>query len=158
MFLPVDLWSWYFVYCRKIGFVDIDLAEYAGAGPSTQRYILQVIQKAETLFRLGKNIFFRLSFIRGLNLIPGTIVRIGSCYVRHWPLKKSSSAYYLLKVPTFSSFFKDKKSKRSHKTVCLMIEWSGSTHLTSGSGSGRPKNLWIRIRIRIRNIGWRGMD
>lgn len=26
---------------RKIGFVDLDLAEYAGAGPSTQRYILQ---------------------------------------------------------------------------------------------------------------------
>ena len=29
---------------RKIGFVDVDLAEYAGAGPSTQRYILQVIR------------------------------------------------------------------------------------------------------------------
>ncbi len=27
---------------RKIGFVDVDMAEYAGAGPSTQRYILQV--------------------------------------------------------------------------------------------------------------------
>ena len=26
----------------QIGFVDLDLAEYAGAGPSTQRYILQV--------------------------------------------------------------------------------------------------------------------
>jgi len=26
---------------RKIGFVDLDLAEYAGAGPSIQRYILQ---------------------------------------------------------------------------------------------------------------------
>ena len=25
----------------KIGFVDIDLAEYAGTGPCTQRYILQ---------------------------------------------------------------------------------------------------------------------
>ncbi len=31
-----------------------------------------------------------------------------------------------------------------------MIEGSGSIHLTSGSGSGRPKNMWIR-RIRIRN-------
>ena len=27
---------------HQIGFVDLDLAEYAGAGPSTQRYILQV--------------------------------------------------------------------------------------------------------------------
>jgi hypothetical protein len=26
---------------RKIGFTDINLAEYAGGGPSTQRYILQ---------------------------------------------------------------------------------------------------------------------
>ena len=26
---------------RKLGFTDINLAEYAGAGPSTQRYILQ---------------------------------------------------------------------------------------------------------------------
>jgi hypothetical protein len=54
---------------------------------------------------------------------------------------------------TFTSFFKDKKSKRSHKTVIIkgfltvllddrrMIEGSGSgsTPLTNGSGSGRPK-------------------
>ncbi len=35
-----------------------------------------------------------------------------------------------------------------------MIEGSGSIPLTSGSGSGRPQNMWtrwIRIRIRIRN-------
>ncbi len=60
---------------------------------------------------------------------------------------------------TFTSFFKDKKSKRSHKTVgnqcfsyyfCLMME--GSVPLTNGSGSGRPKNIWI-LRIRIRNTG-----
>jgi hypothetical protein len=57
---------------------------------------------------------------------------------------------------TFTSFFKDKKSKRSHKTAgikvfsyyfCLMIEGSGSGFipLTRGSGSGsrRPKNIWI---------------
>jgi hypothetical protein len=29
---------------------------------------------------------------------------------------------------------------------CLMIEGSGSIPLTNGSGSGRPKNIWIRIR------------
>jgi hypothetical protein len=35
-----------------------------------------------------------------------------------------------------------------------MIEGSGSKLLTNGSGSGKPKNMWIRwirIRIRIRN-------
>ncbi len=30
--------------------------------------------------------------------------------------------------------------------ICLMIEGSGSIPLTDGSGSGRPKNTWIRIR------------
>ncbi len=79
----------------------------------------------------------------------------------------------LLFEGTFISFFKYKKSKRSHKTVrikdffyyfCLMIEGpgSGSKPLTNGSGSGsrRQKNIrilriririWIRIWIRIRN-------
>jgi hypothetical protein len=35
---------------------------------------------------------------------------------------------------------------------CMMIEGfgAGSIPLTSGSGSGRPKNMWIRW-IRIRN-------
>jgi hypothetical protein len=28
---------------------------------------------------------------------------------------------------------------------------SGSIPLTTGSGSGRPKNMWIRIRVWIRN-------
>ncbi len=56
----------------------------------------------------------------------------------------------------------DKKSKISHKTVgryhgfsyyfCLMIAGpgseSGSIPLNNGSGSRRPKNMWIRIRIR----------
>jgi hypothetical protein len=41
----------------------------------------------------------------------------------------------------------------------MMIEGSGSIPLTSGSGSGRPKNMWIRriqirIRFRIRNTGF----
>merc|ERR1711971_1217967 len=34
---------------RKIGFVDLDLAEYAGAGPSTQRYILQAYDQHHRL-------------------------------------------------------------------------------------------------------------
>jgi hypothetical protein len=57
---------------------------------------------------------------------------------------------------TFTSFFKDKMSKRNHKTVGIkvfliilldnrrMMEGSGSPPLTNGSGSGRPKNMWIR--------------
>jgi hypothetical protein len=43
----------------------------------------------------------------------------------------------------------------------LIIDGSGSGHLTKGSGSRRPKNtriLWIRIRIRIRNTGKKTED
>ncbi len=39
----------------------------------------------------------------------------GSCYFRHWP--SSFSAYYELFEGTFTSFFKDKKSKRSSHLV-----------------------------------------
>ncbi len=78
----------------------------------------------------------------------------------------------LLFEGTFTSFVKDKKSNRSHKSevtevsfsyyFCLVIEGSGSGSipLTNGSGSGsrRPHNIQIRririrIRIRIRNTG-----
>lgn len=34
---------------RKIGFVDVDQIEYAGAGPSTQRYILQAYDQHHRL-------------------------------------------------------------------------------------------------------------
>merc|ERR550539_644104 len=34
---------------RKLGFVDVNLAEYAGAGPSTQRYILQPYESSHRL-------------------------------------------------------------------------------------------------------------
>jgi hypothetical protein len=72
-----------------------------------------------------------------------------------------SGSGYILKIHwnRFStSFFKDKKSKKSQNNrnqgfsyyFCLMIEGSGSgsrsISLTNGSGSRRPKNLWIRIR------------
>ncbi len=80
----------------------------------------------------------------------------GSWYFRPWPSrrqqkKQSFSAYYLLKVH-LHHFCKIK----SHKTVgikaffyyfCLMIEGSGSVPLTNWSGSRRPKNIRIRIRI-----------
>ncbi len=80
----------------------------------------------------------------------------GSCYFRHWPsrgqqnttgsLKKNFCLLLFEGTFTFTSFFKDKMLKRSHKTVgrkqgfsfyfCLIIEGSGSIPLTNGSGSG----------------------
>jgi len=69
------------------------------------------------------------------------------------------SACYFLKVHLhyFSKIKSQKESQNSRIQCfsyyfCMMIEGSGSIPLTSGSGSGRPKNTWIRwIRIRIRN-------
>jgi hypothetical protein len=76
--------------------------------------------------------------------------------------KKSASIYYFLKV--FSHHFsKIKIKKKPQNSInqgfsyysCLMIEGSGSGFgsipPTNGSGSRRPKNMWIRrIRIQIR--------
>ena len=91
-----------------------------------------------------------------------------SCYIHHWPsrrqqktnLKRSFSAYYLLKVHLhhFSKIKRHKEVKNQYY-FCLMIEvsgsGSGSIPLTNGSGSGskRPKNMWIRwFRIRIATL------
>ncbi len=82
------------------------------------------------------------------------------------------SAYYFLKIH-LHHFSKIKSQKESQNRgnqgfsyyFCMMIEGSGSgagsvsgsIPLTSGfgSGSGRPKNMWIRwIRIRIRNTAY----
>ncbi len=93
----------------------------------------------------------------------------GSCYFRHWPSRcqqntryflKSCSAYHFSKVLLhhFSKIKIQKKSQNSRNQdcsycFCLLIE--GSIPLSNRSGSGRPKNMWIRwIRIRIRNTAF----
>jgi hypothetical protein len=94
----------------------------------------------------------------------------GSFYFHHWPPRSQQKTNFFYKFfcillfeGTFTSFFKDKKSKKNSQNsknqgfsynFCLMIEGSGSGSipLTNGSGFGsrRPKNMWIRwIRIRI---------
>jgi hypothetical protein len=72
------------------------------------------------------------------------------------------SAYYFLKLHLhhFSKIKSQKESENNRNQgisyyFCMMIE--GSIPLTSGSRSGRPKNMWIwwiRIRIRICNTGF----
>ncbi len=86
----------------------------------------------------------------------------GSCYFRHWPsrcqqtliLFKIFSAYYFLKVHLhhFSKIKSQKELQNSRNRgfsyyFCTMIEGSESRSiiLTNGSGSERPKNMWIRI-------------
>jgi hypothetical protein len=55
------------------------------------------------------------------------------------------SAYYFLKVH-LHHFSKIKSQKGFSYYICMVIEGSGagSIPLTSGSGSWRPKNMWIR--------------
>jgi hypothetical protein len=69
------------------------------------------------------------------------------------------SAYYFLKLHLYnSSKIKSKKKSQNSRNqgfsycFCMMIEGfgSGPIPLTNESGSGRPKNMWIRW-IRIRN-------
>ncbi len=96
----------------------------------------------------------------------------GSRYFCHWRSRcqrktnfcKKIFCYYFLKekLHNFSKIKSQKESQNSRNQVfsyylCMMIEGSGSTPLTNGSGSGRPKNMWIRwirIRIRICNTGF----
>ncbi len=86
------------------------------------------------------------------------------------PPLTNGSAYYFLRY--IYIIFQRQKVKKGHKIVGIkvfltifrmMIEGSGSGSrsipLINGSGSGRPKNMWIRwirIRIRIRNNGRNG--
>ena len=71
------------------------------------------------------------------------------------------SADYFLKLHLhhFSKIKSKKESQNSRNQgfsyyFCTFIERSGSIPLTSGSRSGRPRNMLIRIRIRIRNTAF----
>ncbi len=94
----------------------------------------------------------------------------GSFYFHHWHSRCQQktnflqivSAYYFLKVHLhhFSKIKSQKESQNSRNQgfsyyFCMMIEesGSGSIPLTNGSGSGRPKNMWIRW-IQIRNTAF----
>ncbi len=96
----------------------------------------------------------------------------GSWYFRHWPSRCQQKTHFLTQFFLLITFWryiyiifsKIKSRKESQNSrnqgfsyyFCMMIEGSGSGSipLTNGSGSGRPKNMWIRwIRIRICNTG-----
>ncbi len=99
----------------------------------------------------------------------------GSCYFRHWTSRCQQKTnffthffcFLLLKLHLhhFSKIKSQKESQNSKNQgfsyyFCMILEGSGSGSregsgsgsipLTSGSGSRRPKNMWIRW-IRIRN-------
>ncbi len=126
---------------------------------------------SQTVFRIHDIlVWIRIGIPGSMPLMNGS----GSCYFRHWPSrrqqktnleKKSFSTYYFLKVHLhhFSKIKSSKKAQNSRNQgfftyFGFLIEGSisgsragsGSIPLTCGSGSGRPKNMWIRwIRIRI---------
>ncbi len=89
--------------------------------------------------------------IRGsMPLTNGSGFGSGSCYFRHWPsrrqqksyLKKSFSAYYCTFEGAFTSFFKDKKSKRSQKTVGIKDFLTIFAWGQKDPDSGGPKTCW----------------
>ncbi len=81
----------------------------------------------------------------------------GSCYFRHWPSRRQHPKenyfiqVFLLFEAIFTPFFKDKKSRRSHKTIGIKVfllfllynrkirKWSRRVPLTNGSRSRRLK-------------------
>ncbi len=84
----------------------------------------------------------------------------GSCHFRHWPSRCQQKTKFLTQffclllfevhLHHFSKIKSQKESQNSRKQgfsyyFCMMREGSGSGSipLTSGSGSGRPKNMWI---------------
>ncbi len=109
-------------------------------------------------------VWIRIRICGSMPLTNGSGFR--SCYFRHWlsrlhrktNLKRVFLLITIWRYITSTSFFKNKKSKRSHKAVgipvflTIIAWWSGSIRQTIGSGSRRPKNIRIRrTRIRIRN-------
>ncbi len=70
-----------------------------------------------------------------------------------------SFAYYFLKVNHYSQIKVLKRPQISRNQgfsfyFCLMMGGSGSRSLPVSNGSGRPKNLPIRIRLRTRNTAF----
>jgi hypothetical protein len=67
---------------------------------------------------------------------------------------KKFFAYFFLKVHLLKKKSQSSRNQGFSYYFCLVLEGSGSIPLTDGSGSGskRPKNMWIRcIQIRIGN-------
>ncbi len=106
----------------------------------------------------------------------------GSCYFRHRPSRCQQKTIFLLyffcllpvlfegTFTSFLSFLKIKSKKETQNSrnqdfsFCMMMEGSrsgsraGSIPLTNGSGSRRPRNLWIRIRNTDNNITFLGRE
>ncbi len=92
----------------------------------------------------------------------------GSCYFRPWPtrrqqktnLKKSFFFCLLLLKVNLHNFSKIKSPKEAKKQyesrffLLFSLEGSGSIPLTSGTGSGRPKNMWNTAKY----VNWSFMD
>ncbi len=76
----------------------------------------------------------------------------GSCYFRHWPSRGQQKTNFLqnffcllLFEGTFTSFFKDKKFKRSHKTVRIKVLWTLNTCIPRISASQKlPRKGFMR--------------
>jgi hypothetical protein len=121
-------------------------------------------------------VWIRIQIRRSMPLTNGS----GSCYFCHWPSRCQQKTNFLTQFFLLSYFLKvhlhyfskikSQKELQNSRVqgfsyyFCMMIEGSGSRAgsgsipLISGSGSGRPKNTWLRwIRIRWIRIRWIGI-
>ncbi len=118
-----------------------------------------------TVFRIHDiSVWIRIRIRRSMPLSlmdPGSGCGSGSYYSRHWPnyfpkvfLLITFWRYIMIIFQRWKVQEKSQNSKNQGFSYyfCLMIEGSGSgsTPLTNGSGSGRPKNMWIRNTVECR--------
>ncbi len=69
-------------------------------------------------------VWFQIRIRGSMPLTNGSGFGSRSYYFRHWPSRGQQKTYFLkvlLFEGTFTSVFKDKKSKRSHKTVGIKV-------------------------------------
>ncbi len=84
-----------------------------------QEFLKAVLRIHDILVRIWIRIRGSLPLTNG----PGSGFWSGSCYIRHWPSRRQQKQFFdkVFLLITFwryiTSFFKDKKSKRSHKTL-----------------------------------------
>ncbi len=105
-----------------------------------------------SLFRIHDIlVWIRIRIHRSMPLTNGSGCGSGTCYFRHWPSrgqqKTNLKKFFclLLFEGTFTSFFKDKNSESSQYELRFFLHFLlGYRRMMEGSGSGRPKNMWIR--------------
>ncbi len=120
-------------------------SQHRQAGPVDH---VSVFDKLLPVFRIHDILVRIRIWIRGsMHLTNGS--GFGSCYFRHWlsrhQQKTNLKKNFCLLLFEGTSFFKVQKKSQNSRNQRFSYYFS---FMIEGFGSGRPKNMWIRIWIR----------